>query len=626
MTTSRKLQYADRVALQQADQAIRKDVLRALVEIITNSNDSYARLESTGAPARGEIVIEILRKHKDSRIRVRDFAEGMNDARMDTVVGTYGEATSGLKEDQRVRGMWGRGLKDAIFGLGYGYVRSFQGENFYSSSLLLRKGVPTFELENPISATSALREKHGIPEGNGTEIEIIVSRDDVKMPQFDNIRHYLQRHFELRPIMSNPSRRILLRDLASTRKVRREYVLSYKAPLGEKVLDERIEIEEFQTSAHLEVFRSNIQLSTHGEEGDYADGGLLVVSQSMVISLTMLKFENDPYASFFFGSIQCDYLHELLKNDEPVLTATRDGINWTHPFAKALKTAIENRIEPLVEKEREHAIHDEQVKLDKRLRQKLNHALHELNVIASSELSDHGHEEARAGVDLPPSGLGFVPDRVYVQTGQTITLTLRAEIPEKTHAGAAVFIVSDSAEIIVLTPKVAIEAREDDPTVGQARIRVEGRQVGSEGVVTAYVGAHKARALVQVRSRKETIPLAPAASRHGLFTDIRFDDHTDPRQRVYFDRVNSSIVVATAAPSVRLYLDKTERLDTTAQGQVLLSELITEAVCREIARRGVESGKFLAPEGAEADAIQNHFIRLQNRYAHLIHETIVTLD
>ena len=56
-------------------------------------------------------------------------------------------------------------------------------------------------------------------------------------------------------------------------------------------------------------------------------------------------------------------------------------------------------------------------------------------------------------------------------------------------------------------------------------------------------------------------------------------------------------MVATAAPSVKIYLDSQNRLDTTAQGQVLLAELITEAVCREIARQGVESGKFLAPDG-----------------------------
>jgi hypothetical protein len=629
MVSSRKLQYADRVALQQADQAIRKDVLRALVEIITNSNDSYSRLEQAGELVRGEIIIEIQRKHKNSVIRVRDYAEGMTDVRMDRVVGTYGEATSGLKEDKHVRGIWGRGLKDAIFGLGHGYVRSFQGDSFYSSSLLLKRGVPTFELESPILATTELRTKHGIPEGNGTEVEIIVSRDDVKMPQFDNLRNYLQRHFELRPIMSDPARRIVMRNLTPTNKIRHEYELTYKSPRGEKVLDEQIDVAGFPATAHLEVFRSNIQLSTRGEEGDYADAGLLVISDSVVVSLTMLKFEEDPYASYFYGSIQCDYLHELLKNDEPVLTATRDGINWAHPFAKALKAVVEDKIEPLVQAEREHALHDEEAKLDTHLRRKLDEALQELNTIASSELGARREIGDRRPVrksDLPPSGIGFAPDRVYVQTGQAVTLTLRARLPEKAQVGSVLTIVSDTAEIVVLTPEAVIQPREDAPAIGEAHVKVEGRQVGSVGVITAYLNGHKALAFVQVRSKKETIETTPVSRPTGLFTDIRFDDRTDPRQRVYFDRVNSSIVVATAAPSVRIYLDKNNRLDTTHRGQVLLAELITEAVCREIAREGVERGNFPAAEGAEADAIQGHFIRLQNRYAHLIHEVIVKMD
>src|SRR5215510_4015124 len=180
MAISRKLQYADRVALQQADQAIRKDVLRAVVEIITNSSDSYSRLEDAGLHASGEIIIDLWRKHKNSIIRVRDFAEGMDDSRMDKVVGTYGEATSGMKEDLHVRGMWGRGLKDAIFGLGYGYVISIKGDALYRSSLLLKEGVPTFDLDEPVPLIDELRAGHGIPEGNGTEIEIVVSREDVK--------------------------------------------------------------------------------------------------------------------------------------------------------------------------------------------------------------------------------------------------------------------------------------------------------------------------------------------------------------------------------------------------------------------------------------------------------------
>jgi len=625
MASSRKLQYADRVALQQADQAIRKDVLRALVEVITNCNDSYSRLESGGQRGSGEIEIEITRRHKNSLIRIRDFAEGMTASRMDKVVGTYGEATSGMKEDKQVRGMWGRGLKDSIFGLGYGYVRSFKGPYFFSCSLLLKKGIPTFELDEPIRATAELRAQYGIPQGNGTVVEIIVSRNDIKVPQYDNFRNYLQRHFELRPIMSNQKRRIILRDILPDGKLRHEHVLSYKAPVGEMVLRETFKIKGYPVSAKLEVLRSSIQLSTRAEEGDYADGGLLVVSKGMVVSLTMLKFESDPYASFFYGSIKCDYLHELLKNDEPVLTATRDGINWTHPFAKALKLAVEERLEPLVEAERKHAMHEEKTKLDKRLRQKLDHALHELNTIALTELSSQT-DQMRKELELPPSGIGFFPERVYVQTGQPVTLTLRVKLGETVRAGTTVNVMSNSPEVIVETAQAVVYPHKNDPSVGQARIKVEGRQVGGEGTVTAYVGRLRAQALVQVHSKKEKMIAAPSKGSRALFTDIRFDDRMDPRQRVYFDRVNSNIVVATAAPSVKIYLDPQDRLDTTPQGQVLLAELITEAVCREIARSGVERGKFLAPDGAEADAIQSHFIRLQNRYSHMIHEAIVTLE
>jgi len=624
MPISRKLQYADRVALQQADQAIRKDVLRALVEIITNSNDSYSRLEDKGMTASGEIIIDVWRKHKNSIIRVRDFAEGLDDTRMDKVVGTYGEATSGLKEDLHVRGMWGRGLKDAIFGLGYGYVNSIRKDTLYRSSLLLKEGVPTFDLDEPIPVTDELRDKYGIPEGNGTVIEIVISREDIKMPRFENLRNYLQRHFELRTIMANQSRLIILRNLAGANKVRDEYVLSYKPPKGEMMVDEQFELEGYPATARLQLLRSNIQLSTRGEEGDYADAGLLVISGGTVIALTMLKFENDPYASFFYGSLECDYLHDLLKNDEPVLTATRDGINWSLPFAKALKQAVEDRIEPLVQVERVRAIQDEQLRLDKQLRKKLDKTVRELNVIASSELSDRRASTGKP--EPPPSGLEFAPARIYVQTGQQVTLTLRAHLSGKIYNGATVFVVSDNPEVDVLTPKVKIEASEGHPQIGIAKIHVEGKQVGNEGVVTAYLSDQKAQAVVQVRSRKEEVEDTQTKKHHGLFNDIRFDDRMDPRQRVYLDRVNSTIVVATAAPSVKRYLDGQHRLDTSTQGQVLLAELITEAVCREIARQGVESGRFLAPEGSEADAIQSHFIRLQNRYAHLIHDVIVTKE
>ena len=88
---ARRLEYHDRFALQQADQAIRKDVVRALVELITNSNDSYFRMETNGnsnqrGENHGEIIVEIRRKMKNAVIRVRDYAEVRGDGRLTPTV------------------------------------------------------------------------------------------------------------------------------------------------------------------------------------------------------------------------------------------------------------------------------------------------------------------------------------------------------------------------------------------------------------------------------------------------------------------------------------------------------------------------------------------------------------
>lgn len=82
-------------------------------------------------------------------------------------------------------------------------------------------------------------------------------------------------------------------------------------------------------------------------------------------------------------------------------------------------------------------------------------------------------------------------------------------------------------------------------------------------------------------------------------------------------------MVSTQAPSVSAYFVDAWKGVETLQVQVMLAELITEAVCREIARQGVEKGTFLAPTAGQADAIQREYIRLQNQYAHRIHSCFV---
>ena len=173
-------------------------------------------------------------------------------------------------------------------------------------------------------------------------MEIVVSRDDVRTPQFDHMRRMLERHFELRTIMADPKRHVYLRELDGHGKIKQKVESNYKPPTGVQILEEQCEVPGYPATVHLQVFRSDVPLTTPAEEGDIAEGGLLIISKHVVLGLTLLKFESNEYASRFYGYVTCDYLHELLQRvpPEPVLTATRDGIEWKHPFTKVLKGLV----------------------------------------------------------------------------------------------------------------------------------------------------------------------------------------------------------------------------------------------------------------------------------------------
>lgn len=332
----------------------------------------------------------------------------------------------------------------------------------------------------------------------------------------------------------------------------------------------------------------------------------------------------------FYGTVTCDYLHTLLKAEEPVLTATRDGVNRKHQFTKALKELIESELTPLVEEERKRAQAEEHRTISKKLRERLNIALQQLNLIANSELGKLSGGTGNNGGNgeeppfIPASGFGFVPEYVLIQTTKAASMTLRAAVPDWLDAGTLVTIESSNPEVTILTPQVVIQPREDFTGVGQARVELEGRQVGTEAIITARVNGLKCEALVKVISKKEPRPSPEMEKKKGgLFRDVKFDPRAEPKQRVHFDREKSLIVVATKAPSVAAYFDESGKGHEEPQGQVLLAELITEAVCREIARRGVENGNFLSPANGQADAIQQQYIRLQNQHAHRVHTCFV---
>ncbi len=98
-----------RVIRQQAQQTIRHFV-DAIVELVTNSDDSCQRLEQASQLRNGKIAISAKRYKRGEWefLEVTDYAEGMDLERLLTIV-AYGEAESGFEAGRSVRGMFGRG-------------------------------------------------------------------------------------------------------------------------------------------------------------------------------------------------------------------------------------------------------------------------------------------------------------------------------------------------------------------------------------------------------------------------------------------------------------------------------------------------------------------------------------
>ena len=625
LAVERKLHIEDRVAEQQARATIKNNPILALVELVTNSDDSYRRLENAGFKADGRIIIELVRRYEGSVIRVMDYAEGFDESRMDERVGGYGGDTSGFTEKDAGRGYWGRGLKEAMIAMGFGSVESIRDDFLHKCTLEHLN----YKRNNPIKITRAIRNNLGVKE-NGTVVTLKAVNEGIRMPQFETLKHSLEYYYSLRDIMSSGSREVLLIEKDSRNKIKRQEKLSYIFPKGELYIRKSITVPEFKDAKiELEIYRATEPLSGYEDEGPLRENGLLICSKGAILDITLTrKFDGNNYASHIFGHATCDYIDYLLRiKKEPIIRSDRGGIDWTHPFSKALETALSKEVSTFVQEEEKKAKEVEKRLESEKTRKRYEASLPELNKIAREELGKEsgegeGEDEGRPQ-QLPPNGFDFMPDYAQIVVDKEATLTLKALVPKVVKSGSVAKISSDTKEIIAIDNNFTFDEKDAHPDNGLVigHIKVIGKQVGAEGIVTAELNGLKAEMLVKVVSRRKT-PEPREPKKSGLFRNFEFSPIADPNQRVKFERVSSKIVIATRAPSVTTYFGLNGEGQEEGHCQVMLAELVVEAVCREIARKKIESCKepFLGEASEAMNVVHN---RLINKYAEKIHLLLV---
>jgi hypothetical protein len=313
------------------------DIVRGLIELITNSDDAY------GEDRQGKIRIAV--EHRRSApwmVVVRDRARGMRKARMARAIGDIGTRTSGFEEGARVRGNLGRGAKDlAAFG-----PVTFESvcADYYSTMTLEPDG--SFDEPTERKATEQDRDRLGIPRGNGTVVTVIVG-ERFRCPKHRTLVERLSKHYQLRDINSDPRRELTLVDLndATSDGIR------YGRSSLTEVLSRELTVPGYDDGTVAVTIARTAERYENPSSDAGRPEGLLIKGRRAIYENTLLSFEGNPYAHWFTGSITCEYIDRLAHeyddaeshgrehsplNPIPIISRSRDGLEHEHPFYKAL--------------------------------------------------------------------------------------------------------------------------------------------------------------------------------------------------------------------------------------------------------------------------------------------------
>ena len=506
-----RVSYGPRAFRQDASNAMKGDIVRALIELITNSDDAY------GDDPRGKIRIDV--EHRRSapwEIRVRDRARGMRKARMATAIGDIGLRTSGFEEGGRVRGNLGRGAKDLA---AFGPVTFESICDGFCSTMTLE---PDGSFDDPVErkATEEDRQRLGIPRGSGTIVSLKVD-DHFRCPQHRKLLERLSKHYQLRDINSDPRRELSLIDLnnGTTDGIR------YGLPSLAEVTTTELPVPGYQAATvSLTIFR----LPERGENSSNDPGrpeGLLIKGRRAIYENTLLSFEGNPHAHWFTGSITCDYIDDLARayddaaaaggehgpdNPMPLISRSRDGLEHEHPFYKQLVSAVEPALAALV-KEEERKAREGTVRESARLRRALDSLGRDLGQLVDADLREIDEDGlVGGGGGAGPNNLRIIPEGAVLYLGEDKTLSV---VALRSLGSSSIQVEVDPEGVVELLDESVIpltdHPRREDCLI--ARVHIRPKLEDEETLLTVRCAEAEAVASIQVRPEREIPgPVPPA--------------------------------------------------------------------------------------------------------------------
>ena len=530
--TEISVKYAARFKKRKAMKSIRNDYRKALAELITNSDDSYKRLEEQAKKVDNTEYLNQIKEiniyfnTKKRLFEVVDFGEGLTKKEMEEIFEEYGSERETHYAPGRA--LFGQGLFDVMYcSESGGEIHSLKLGELHRGKARWRGDDQKFiTVDKKIREKAELRKKYRIPERNGTNVSFFFKAGKLK---FDKVYRELCNFYMLRFINSNPNRKVTLTFVDGNRVINSE-ILKYSFPSGKKIdeINKTLDLEGYPTiEIYGELYESDIELS---QRGINRAGGLLFYDEDFnVYDITLFSYDPHPNAQTFWGKVQMiglkQFVIKKLSENEEILTDTRDGFDKHHLFYNTISEVFEGWLESLVEEKKSRPT----VVVSKSLRRKDKKALTLLNEIydeINKALTKGGPIKKKKLPKIMHTEIEF--DRnstvINVNEEENVTLFVNTEMVEE---GECVILKSDNPNI-ELRPEQIVVKKDKKNKIQRHPINLIGKVPRDCGMVTAtYKDAtvHLSVAVI------ENVPFIPE---NGIEFNPKQYSSTDTRaNRIY---------------------------------------------------------------------------------------------
>lgn len=498
--------YSSRAFDQDAQQAIRGSVVRALIELITNADDQYGDRKD----ARIRVVLEHPQAGDGfvADISVHDSATGLRAEGLEKCFTVLGAKTANFHDGGASRGMLGRGAKD-VASLG-AITFSAIKDGLYSSLSLNRRGEYRFSaIDQP--ATDEHRQRLGLDGGQDGLRATIHVANGVKIPAIGKLQKELGSTAQLRDICGR--RTITVEDLRGGR--RRVGPVDAMTERGQVILDKDLVVKGYEQTAHLVLRRLPERLTTRLSET--SEHGILLTTPNAIYENTLFAAGGRPEGGWLAGRLSIPQLDDLIRsfddglvtesNPSRLLQRDRDGLQKEHPYYRAIQVAVMAELDPILD-----GLAAEEGGSRKQ-GDRLSSAFQAARDAIRSELGEIIKE---IDEDPPivgpgpgsPGPLQVIPGRLLIGPGETRTLTIRLVAEAAPAEPVDVTVHGDAVSLGEPTPWT----EHTRLAAWSCTIPVTGRAVEGASTVEVRVAGMTAEATVIVLDRPDKpLPEPPSS-------------------------------------------------------------------------------------------------------------------